>query len=265
MKKHFVCVFTLICTVGLAQIPNSDFESWVNMTSYENPEYWFSNNGITTTVSKTTDSYSGMYAINIESNYPSIEGKAPGEAYTFISTPSLPDTLYAWVKCDSLISPAKGVIEIVAFKSGQNPQVINRLEIAQSSSNYQLVSMLIPQVVADSLGIWLVAESYQSSLGYEGYVRMKADVLFTSTSIGIEQNELNVNIYPNPTYGKLFFDYSEEDYSVYVLDAQGRQVLSFSENCNYIDLSQLHSGVYFVKISMKEGVAILKPNRFAVN
>jgi len=258
MIKYLICILSLTTLVGLAQIPNSDFESWVNVSSYENPEYWFTNNGATTTVQKTSDSFSGMYAINIESNYPSIEGKAPGEAYTFVSPLSSSDTLYAWVKCDSLISPAKGVIEIVAYNSGQNPQVINRLEIAQASPNYQLMSMVIPNVTADSLGIWLVAESFQSALGYEGYVRMKVDKLHVSSSLGITQNELHIKVYPNPTRGIVNFDFPENNFDGMVLNGQGSPILRLSENGQYFDLSQFPSGIYFLKISTESGVAIRK-------
>ena len=74
---------------------------------------------------------------------------------------------------------------------------------------------------------------------------------------GIEETNLNCNIYPNPVKDILYIETETEIEEVMVYDVYGRvQNLRNSETQklrNSIDISNLKSGIYFVKINTEKG------------
>ena len=79
---------------------------------------------------------------------------------------------------------------------------------------------------------------------------------------GLKENQIakNLNIYPNPTNGKLTIDdwyIKAGGYKVTITDALGNVVLSELNN-NTIDLSSFESGIYFVSVYTAEGYLIQK-------
>ena len=86
--------------------------------------------------------------------------------------------------------------------------------------------------------------------------------------VGIEKFELaNLNIYPNPTTGRLTIEFTsgqtDEWTSIEIFDIYGRKAHSYPRSLVYlstipIDISQLPVGVYFVKISTEAGEVIKK-------
>lgn len=87
-----------------------------------------------------------------------------------------------------------------------------------------------------------------------------ADMTLTATfaqNVGIEIADLSdIKVYPNPTLGKVTVS-SDNVTKVEVLDLVGRMV-STVEGTNVIDLSKLNNGVYTLRITTTEGVAVRK-------
>ena len=79
-------------------------------------------------------------------------------------------------------------------------------------------------------------------------------------NVGIEENEASLNIYPNPVNDKLYIESESEIKEVVVYDVYGRvQNLRNSETqqlSNSIDVTDLNSGVYFVKVVTENGEAV---------
>lgn len=75
--------------------------------------------------------------------------------------------------------------------------------------------------------------------------------------IGIENiNTVNkINIYPNPTTGKISVE-AEEIERIEVMDLQGKEV--YTDNEKEIDLSKNSKGIYIIKVTSKKGVAVQK-------
>lgn len=84
MKKIFtrivVMIFILMVTIGATGqtvVPNGGFETWINDTTYENPQYWDTPNKEissipifgTTVVSKSTDHEEGIYSAKLETKH----------------------------------------------------------------------------------------------------------------------------------------------------------------------------------------------------
>jgi len=82
-------------------------------------------------------------------------------------------------------------------------------------------------------------------------------------TVGVSENEsLSIEVYPNPTTGELRIENGElRIEKVEIFDIYGKNVGANLRVCpdeNQIDMSDLASGVYFVKIYTEEGVVVKK-------
>lgn len=81
----------------------------------------------------------------------------------------------------------------------------------------------------------------------------KAEV---NTTLNVDENSLNVIIYPNPTIGKITVpnEFFNAEYEIISID--GRVLLKDNTKLNQIDLSNLKTGIYFIKLNNKqEGIS----------
>ncbi|NOR86135.1 MAG: T9SS type A sorting domain-containing protein [Bacteroidales bacterium] len=75
-----------------------------------------------------------------------------------------------------------------------------------------------------------------------------------------ELNEINVNVYPNPTHGLVYIQSEENIRTISVYNEMGQIVLIIQEgnSKDVIDLSELKVGFYFVKIESDHSFAVKK-------
>ncbi len=69
-------------------------------------------------------------------------------------------------------------------------------------------------------------------------------------------NGFDINIYPNPTTGKVTVA-AEDIQTIEVIDLEGRKIISTNEN-KQIDLSKHPKGIYFIKVTTEKGVGVEK-------
>ena len=90
------------------------------------------------------------------------------------------------------------------------------------------------------------------------------DFNIAAGTVGIpEQIESKITLYPNPTTGQLTIESSKfKVQRVEIYDVYGRRIQSFSpsvlQSINLIDITVLHPGIYFVKISTEAGIVTKK-------
>jgi len=84
---------------------------------------------------------------------------------------------------------------------------------------------------------------------------------FSSCSLlNVEKNEnLSLGLYPNPTKGKLNFQTlkPQQINLVQVFDLYGRVVKNYTQTNHQIDISELPSGIYFLKLNL-DGESLVK-------
>lgn len=80
------------------------------------------------------------------------------------------------------------------------------------------------------------------------------------TILGVEENPAgNIKIYPNPSRGILFIKSKTGNIEhISVLDILGKNVLQLDGNIQEVDISNLHSGVYFLQIITNDGNFVKK-------
>ncbi len=87
---------------------------------------------------------------------------------------------------------------------------------------------------------------------YPGFISYFRNVLILSAP---ENNLTELTIFPNPVAERLGIESSEKDFeSITITDVNGRIVISILDpDSNEIDVSNLNTGIYFLKIASSEG------------
>ena len=75
-------------------------------------------------------------------------------------------------------------------------------------------------------------------------------------SDGIVELTSSINVYPNPVNDKLFIETEVEIEEVVVYDVFGRQQSTDNGQQSFIDVANLNSGVYFVKVVTENGEVV---------
>ena len=99
---------------------------------------------------------------------------------------------------------------------------------------------------------------YFCNLGIDPYPTKKAD-----QQAGVTEEFQSVDaLYPNPTTGKFFIEFSKtlNNVDVYIIDVSGKMIMRSKGNGNKLDfdLSNVAAGVYFVRITDGKNVVTKK-------
>lgn len=119
------------------------------------------------------------------------------------------------------------------------------LKMPNDKDNVEKVEILVPT------GEYQIVVNHKNTL-QGGSQDFSLVVTGINNTLSIDSKTLNnnVNIYPNPTSDRLYFnitaDISLDKVEVY--DTIGKRILTSQISNNSVDISQLTSGVYFVKI-----------------
>ena len=283
MKKllSIVSVLILIINVSYAQIPNSGFENWISMGSYENPNLWGTMNNTSTlvgvyTATKGTPGNVGSYYLNLTSktttlgvlNAVAVSGKLdsltmlPKSGFAFNLRPQ--SFTGKWQHM--IYGTTQGAINVVLTK--WNSGLAKRDTIASIN---QTLSGMVMSWAAFSFNFTYQSGEYPDSCiifaKASGSTPKNLDYLylddlaFAGSVAGIAQKETsatNISVYPNPTNETLIIDLnlnSAQNITITILDLNGKSILS--ENMGIlnghtkqsINISSLPKGSYLIRIT----------------
>lgn len=158
--------------------------------------------------------------------------------------------------------PARPVLISAERDSTKNYPFSMNVIFGSSVTGFSAEDILVTNGVAKNLSV-NKADIYPASKGIVT-VNIPANVVdggnFSSNTFsiefkgevsGVEYEKINIKIYPNPSSGVLYFDYSTNEkvtISVYLMD--GTLVKSIENSKNFIDLTDISGGTYFVKIQI---------------
>ena len=85
-------------------------------------------------------------------------------------------------------------------------------------------------------------------------------VCYKTDSTAVNAYKNKVNIYPNPTKGRLYIEVNESMniYEISLVNIQGQIVRGYESSATQLDVSGIAEGIYFIKLSSSEGDIIKK-------
>lgn len=262
MKIPVIAISFLLPVATICQIPNPGFEAWTIINNVEEPDGWDTNNEypLALSVSKTTDSYEGDFALQVIGDGPSFEGPGPGFASAVFTTNGVANKISAYVKCDSISGTGKGIIRVFGY-SNQVMQEIGYWETNVVIPQYALVEIpLTPAEIFDSIQVILVSNSIMDGTGWPtGFARLKVDDLkgeIISGTNDLAPGKL-LEIFPNPCRDELNLKYTGGALSeLQIFDINGRVVFQqrlFTSSAK-INVEHFDRGVYFIRTIDQNGL-----------
>ena len=252
----FIC---LALQANAQTIPNTGFENWTMQAGgYEDPDGWKTNNvsnGVS--VSKTTDSHSGSFALQVINNFPWIEGPLTGYSATVFNDTNVVSKISTYVKCDSLSGFGKGVIIIDGYSDTLYSH-IGYWETSIEIPQYTLIDIPITTLLHfDSIGVYIMSLGHHDSQGQsDGYAALKVDDITKETISDVEKvkSYQTLGVTPNPfeEYSILKFENpTAENSTLTIYDIRGKLVRTIDNVSTgeiKIERKNLSSGVYTFKI-----------------
>ena len=166
---------------------------------------------------------------------------------------------------DSIFKTTNGAVSALGGAAG--PTAENRVLLGQFTTKGQFSFELNLQIGTPKAG---VSEYYVASNPKAGELTIpsliykspsKTTPVDTSTASIANLTNLNVSVFPNPASDKLFIKLDKNaqgTFSAELLTLDGKAIITKELNTNIetntIDLTSVTSGVYFVRVSNKEGV-----------
>ncbi len=259
---------------GITNIPNPGFESWV-ATTFEEPDDWFAYSFINMylanpVVEKTTDAYSGSYAIKVKTQI------LDGDTLGFFSNDDIRDNWYGGQPVSGnpfkltgyyKYTPVGNDTAIVGLQTNrwdatQNQEIL----VEESLTKLPAAATFTPFEVTLSYNNWPRVDTLQIAFASSNLVNGQANVQAGSTLIvdslnllyfpvGIEEQQIsgnNIRIFPIPADKEINFQFSGDlanmQKNILIFDAQSKKVMELNTRqtiLNSIDVSSLSPGVYF--------------------
>ncbi|MCB0380210.1 MAG: T9SS type A sorting domain-containing protein [Flavobacteriales bacterium] len=102
------------------------------------------------------------------------------------------------------------------------------------------------KIYKNVVGVW-------ENSSYDGTLMIHPVFKYLDAIVSVNENIVNdskINIYPNPSSGKIYFNNTSIQYEIHVFDMYGKIVFELPKgNHKDIDLSNLPNGVYLIKLS----------------
>ena len=294
-------IFFLTVFFGYGQqLPNSDFEEWIEESGYQNPLDWhtpneFTNLASTIVVDKSNDSYSGEYSARLETkhiNFLGYEFLAPGLitladfnvdiltlAFSYSGGFFLQQNVqkltgmykYQGVGNDS------AVILMYNFRNqeGEDYDTIGRgysyLHDAEEWTPFTVNMRYINGHVPDTFNILIMSTTDEGLADFEhaGSI-MFVDSLAIHTNTGVInlwEKPIAMHVYPNPATSVINFETNEtgKDRKLIISDPTGKIIsrLSFKEKTITFNISEFSTGMY--SYSVVEANRIVNSGSFIIN
>jgi len=262
MKKLTIIIFLAITFQSFAQefIPNAGFESWIIETV---PADWQTTNQFilpdTFNIIKTTDSYSGQYAMQLSTiDYSGIiiPGVATlgildiGSTYGGIPFNGRPVSFTGYVK-----HPSTGDEVMIFVEFMKSGNLVGSCSWSTSDSLGSYTQINVPATYfstedPDTMNITVLTDSNKPGS------KLIIDQLDFEYITGIEKDTQDlVHIYPNPVTDFMYLSGSEKIKTVQIFDLSGKLVLKKDEGAlRRLDLMCLKHGVYIMHVHIGDNI-----------
>lgn len=261
-----MCLFTIL-TLN-AQVPNSGFENWVNdIDGNYNPEFWTTSNSTPdTSVRPYTPAYAGNFSMQVSSLPVGGGFVIPGMAYINYTSHQRPTQMTICMR--STVANSDQIL--VYYSSWRNDTMIAAVgnctfHIDSTMSQFHCLTFPITYtrdvMIPDTAQVMILA-GYLSS-AQAGTSVIVDEIILSGDDNGISETSTDNAI-------ELFLNTENNQISIYsmqsilssidIYDITGRTVYAEKTNLNFekLSLNSFASGIYFVKVQLKDGEIAVK-------
>src|SRR5690554_3192205 len=248
MKKLLILSLIIPVYATAQTIPNGNFENWIMVGMYENPEFWVTDNTeIGQTVTKDYDSYEGEIAMRVTA-LPTGLGEY-GEATTIFDLNYFASSLNFYAK----YSTDAGVVsvEIRFFDANEDEIFSENWLSSESSEDYTLVSIPFTPYTTPEDPPPAYARILVSAMVGDlapGHAWISVDAMEMGVPQGLsELRQSTFKIFPNPASEYLSVQSSQEIIgNLKIFDAQGKRVFEkrILATSTEIDVRKFSPGIY---------------------
>jgi len=292
MKKHFISAIAFVClsVAMMAQIPNSGFENWTSMGTYDNPDGWGTLNNTTAiasvyTVTKATPGSPGNYYMKITSRTIgtavaggiAVSGRLdsmtmqPMSGFAYNQRPA--NFTGKWQHMIYGTSQGSVMATLTRWDTGLNQRVaVATASVTLSGMAMSWATFTLPFTYADG-GFpdtcIIVLKASGANPTNNDYLWVD-NLAFTGSVAGIaDQNSLtgSVQVYPSPAKDVLTLELNlktSQKALIELMDLTGKTVSSQTLSVNggktkqVLDISGMTKGVYLLKVSGETGSELKK-------
>lgn len=275
LKTAFVPLFVALfmCPYISAQnFLNGNFENWTMVGETLEPSGWttsnYSNNpDLPISAHLTENACMGQFALKLTSTAISLEGPGPGYAHQYIDLdePASSATITFSYAADTLLNGAFGRINLGGIDtSDENPVMIafESLIINELTQGCVYGTLTINSTEPfDQIFIEMRAEPHYTGLSTEGLSVIRFDNIQLDVALSVNDRDLSgqLTVMPNPTQGVLHLQYDNlRIHDIQLMDLSGKILHQIPVTSHSVDLSDLPSGTYLMKIISEDGLAVKK-------
>lgn len=159
------------------------------------------------------------------------------------------------------VPAADDTIAIYLLNGSQNPSLASSKTLLVDFRNTDFINDYVYKIKTNinltaSNGLSYIAIRYRNTNCSSKWLTVSFDnIAISGNTVGINELDISsdqVNIYPNPTTGKVIIDSKHSINSIEIYNLLGENIYSNSkfnlQTSNEIDLSNFPKGIYFVKI-----------------
>jgi len=283
-----ILIIDSISLIGsISQIPNSDFEYWT-ISGAEEPDNWITSNAPslntgTPSVTKSSDSFEGLYAACLENTL-----FMNSDTLSFITNGHLgpdgpeggmpvtqnPDVLSFYYKYIP-VGPDTALASLTSYRydtAGDSAvmieEIIVKLLPASDYTYFEIQATYDSLLTADTVNIAFAAGNVEEDTAYAGLgsVLYIDNVGLTLKPVKITEYSAltgNYNVFPNPAKDKVFINTGNNQansFSFRLFDSFGRLIINrnlkiYSADLITIDIKDIDTGYYTYSIQSSEYIS----------
>ncbi len=301
MKRIFFTILAVVLIIASVKsfaqiIPNTGFEAWSTVASYENPDFWQTGNagsvqlGGTPTVIKSTDSNGGQFSAQLQTSTTTAGFNFPGIAacgnINVVGIGNVSFTggfpcnvryaaLTGYYKYTSGNGIDKAVVTAFLFK--RNGAVRDTVAIATKTFTQDTTwGMFVDSFVYKSgtmtpdSALIIITSSENLGFAQLGSVLNVDDLLLTGVIAGVKNvlpEIVNINVYPNPATETVNFSISniKNAKTLSIYDILGKKIKTVEIVSALISVSTegLNNSLYFYQLADSNN-QIISTGKFSV-
>ena len=239
-----------ITSSAFGQIPNGNFEEWIETENYEDPVGWTtSNTNQLQTVFRDEEAYEGNYAMRLSiAPYSNLT-----QATTTAELTTLPASIDFYARS---FFDGGGALMFILFSDGIETLGVDIWHTGESMPEWTPISVPFLQnseVTQVSISIETIWGGFTEGTGWIAIDQMAFSL---PTAVGVTSDAPGMKVYPNPARGSVQVELNGlSGGTLELTDLSGKNVLrtAVGEAVQQVDISYLSPGIYLATLYDRAG------------